>query len=131
MACRRLTGPSSFAPSNILPAASTRKPLSLVRHAPTASKFSRAKPMGSISLWQDEQAGLLRCSSKRSRTDKGLAVSWASFNAGTFGSGGGGGGPLRNSQAEVAAGNGRGPGGGEVRNRKHPRAQKQDGCRSG
>ena len=66
---RRLAGPSSFAPSNIVPDASMRKPLSLVRHAPIASKFSSENPMGSIKLWQDAQAGFLRCSSRRSRTD--------------------------------------------------------------
>ena len=47
-------------------------PLSLMRHAPTTSKFSSARPSGSITLWHDAHAGFLRCSSMRSRTDSDL-----------------------------------------------------------
>ena len=44
----------------------------VTRHAPTASKFSSAKPIGSISLWQPAQAGFARCSSICSRIVSGF-----------------------------------------------------------
>ena len=50
-----------------------RKAAVFRRHAPTASKFSSAKPIGSIILWQAAQAGLLRCSSRRARTGTAFA----------------------------------------------------------
>ena len=64
-ACRRRAGPTrrSAAPSSV------------VRQAPTASKFSSAKPSGSITLWQRAHAGFARCSSIRSRSDCGLPSS--------------------------------------------------------
>src|SRR5262245_26562854 len=67
------------------------------RHCPTESKFSSAKPGGSITRWQPEHVGLCRCSSSCSRTvfgadDVSLLLS---SNVGTFG-GGGGGGVFRN-----------------------------------
>ena len=42
------------------------------RHRPTASKFSMAKPMGSMRAWQLAQAGLARCSVIASRIVSGL-----------------------------------------------------------
>src|SRR5436309_16055372 len=95
MAWYRLAGPSSLAPSNNSPRGSIRKPPSLIRHAPTASKFSSDNPIGSINLWQDAQGSFVRCSSSRCRTDNILASPLVAFSlsAGTFGGGGGGGGP--------------------------------------
>ena len=73
-AARRLTGPSSGVPSNSCPDGSTAAPLSVLRHTPTALKFSSASPMGSIMLWQAAQAALARCLASRSRTGRGLLV---------------------------------------------------------
>src|SRR5215472_1818775 len=81
--------PFTFVPSGRAPDASMGTPESLVRHSPIASKFSIAKPTGSITLWHPEQAGLERCSTMRSRTVP-LAIS---LKAGTLGGGGGGGVP--------------------------------------
>ena len=67
-------------------------PASCVRHAPTASKFSSARPSGSITLWQPAHAGLARCCSIRARTVFG-APGVSSGNGGTSGGGGGGGVP--------------------------------------
>src|SRR5262245_42913645 len=64
---------------------------SAVRHRPIPSKFSRASPMGSISLWQLAQTVLLRCWAMRSRMESDF--SGASFNGGTFAGGDGGGVP--------------------------------------
>ena len=51
-------------PSGIVPVATTGEPSAyVVRYLPMASKFSKPKPTGSISLWQPEQAGLLECAS--------------------------------------------------------------------
>src|SRR6185503_17932007 len=69
IARRRAAGPSIGVPSANCEAASIIAPLSVVRQRPIPSKFSRANPMGSMSLWHPEQAGLLRCSSMRSRMD--------------------------------------------------------------
>ena len=55
------------------PADVDRRPASLVRrHLPIASKFSSAKPSGSICAWQLAQTGFVRCCSMRSRTDARL-----------------------------------------------------------
>ena len=43
-------------------------PPSRMRHLPVASKFSSARPSGSITRWHDVHCGLLRCCSMRSRT---------------------------------------------------------------
>ncbi len=43
---RRLTGPSSLEPSNILPEGSMGSRYPLVRHTPTTSKFSSENPSG-------------------------------------------------------------------------------------
>ena len=46
-------------------------PISFTRHMPTPSKFSSAKPSGSMIAWQLAQVGFFRCSSSRARTDSG------------------------------------------------------------
>ena len=56
---RRLTMPSTLVPSTSTPVASMGLSPSCVRHAPTASKFSIARPIGSKILWHDAQAGLV------------------------------------------------------------------------
>src|SRR5262249_33102579 len=65
------------------------------RHLPTASKFSSAKPSGSIRWWQDAHDGFFRCASIRSRSDRGCPSAPASLSAGMSGGGGGGGAPRR------------------------------------
>ena len=62
-----------------------RPPASRVRHAPTASKFSSAKPIGSMTLWQVAQAGFARCSAICSRMVFGFSPAAVSFSAGTSG----------------------------------------------
>src|SRR5579871_1240620 len=86
--------PLNEAPSGSLPDASIGLyDSSTVRHRPMASKFSNAKPVGSIMLWHELHAGLERCCASRSRTVLTLAwVRW-SLRAGTFGGGSGGGVP--------------------------------------
>ena len=59
---------------------------------PTASKFSSAKPSGSISAWQLAQTGLARCCSIRSRIDSTRAVRRRSLRA-----------PARSAAAAAAA----------------------------
>ena len=91
---RSSTTPLICVPSTSWPDASTgapRVPPSRVRQAPTASKFSSARPAGSIMRWQLAHAGLRRCCSMRSRTDFGLAAPASSSNGGTTSGGGGGG----------------------------------------
>src|SRR6185312_5184874 len=90
---RNSLGPSIFFPSASVPTASIGAPFaSVLRHLPTASKFSRAKPAGSITRWHVAQAGLLRCCSSCSRTVFGAFTSLLlSSRVGTFGGGGGGG----------------------------------------
>ena len=57
-ACRSSTGPSNFSPEGSAPLASMAEPSdSLSRQRPVQSKFSSAKPIGSIRLWHAEQAG--------------------------------------------------------------------------
>ncbi len=64
LACRRAAAPI----------ASIGVPgLDVSRQAPTASKFSSAKPSGSMILWQPRTAGFARCSSIRSRIVCGAA----------------------------------------------------------
>ena len=74
MAWRRLAGPSSFAPSYSLPVGSMRNPLSLVRHTPTASKFSSDNADRVHQFVAPAQVGLVRCSSMRSRTESGFVT---------------------------------------------------------
>src|ERR1051325_9185544 len=84
--------PSNFVPSGNAPDASIGVPASASRQRPTGSKFSMAKPIGSIRAWQLAHAGLARCWIIASRMVSGLPVVLPSvFNAGTFGGGGGGG----------------------------------------
>ena len=92
-----------MAPSGSAPDASIGPPASLdVRQPPIASKFSSAKPSGSIGAWQLAQTGFLRCCSSRSRTDSGLAVLAAFLAArGTSGGGGGGGVPRMFSSSHL------------------------------
>src|SRR5438309_268034 len=69
------------------------EPPSVIRHRPIPSKFSSAKPSGSICLWQPAQAGFARCCSILSRIVKTFPAEPLSVSAGTFGGGGGGGAP--------------------------------------
>src|SRR5205814_8274398 len=63
------------------------------RQRPIASKFSSAKPAGSIMLWHEAQTGSDRCSAIRSRIVFTFACVRRSESAGTFGGGSGGGVP--------------------------------------
>ena len=72
------------------------------RHLPTASKFSIAKPIGSIRAWQLAHAGLARCCGHRVAHRQRLARRAPSvFSAGTFGGGGGGGDDSRFSSTHL------------------------------
>src|SRR6266853_2804567 len=80
-----------FVPSGNAPDASMGLPASRSRHWPTASKFSIAKPIGSIRAWQLAQLGFARCAVIASRIVSVLPASAPSvFKAGMFGGGGGG-----------------------------------------
>ena len=68
-----------------------------VEQAPTASKFSSANPIGSISLWHPEHGGFARCVSICSRIVRGFDSLFSS-RGGTFGGGGGGGVPYKFSR---------------------------------
>src|SRR5688572_1174679 len=74
-----------------------------MRHTPVTSKFSSARPSGSITLWHEVHAGFLRCSSIRSRVDKVRPASTAfvSSSSGTLGGGGGGGEPSSTSMIHL------------------------------
>ena len=65
----------------------------LSRQRPMASKFSSAKPSGSIIVWQVAQTGFVRCCTMRSRIESTLPSALRSRRSGTFGGGGGGGAP--------------------------------------
>src|SRR5579863_3731810 len=94
MACRSAAGPLTLVPSASVPDVSSAAPSApALRHFPTESKFSSAKPTGSITRWQDAQAGLLRCNSNCARTVFGTAAVplLLSSSVGTFGGGGVGG----------------------------------------
>src|SRR6266849_5396756 len=90
-------GPLTLVPSHISEEASIGTPPSppcLVRHLASASKFSSANPMGSISLWQLAHGSCLRCSvicSRNVRIFSGPPL--VSSSGGTFGGGSGGGVP--------------------------------------
>ena len=60
-------------PSASCPAGSIAPPGSLSRHSPMPSKFSSAKPSGSITRWQLAHVGLRRCISSRARSERLLA----------------------------------------------------------
>src|SRR5439155_5514801 len=66
----------------------------LVRNLPIASKFSSAKPIGSMRAWQLAHTGLARCCSMRPRIERTL-LCLSSFSDGTLSGGGGGGAPRR------------------------------------
>ena len=89
LAQRRRRRPPSCRP----PARPTRRsgcPLVVGRaRRPTASKFSSAKPSGSITLWQLAQTGFARCSAICSRIVLGFSPSPFSLSCGTSGGGGG------------------------------------------
>jgi hypothetical protein len=59
------------------------------------SKFSIAKPIGSIERWQPAHTGLARCFSIRSRSESTFPSEPASGKVGTLGGGGCGGTPSR------------------------------------
>ena len=59
-------GPSNFLPSTT-PLTSSFTPPSAVRQAPAASKFSSARPSGSVILWQPAHMGSRVCAARRSR----------------------------------------------------------------
>ena len=89
-------------PPGSTPDASMRAPASRSRHFPTASKFSIAKPIGSIRAWQLAQAGFARCWVIASRIVSVLPGSAPSvFSAGMFGGGGGGGDASRFSSTHL------------------------------
>src|ERR1700690_1566629 len=58
----------SVVPITRLPEEPTAAPLSVVRYAPVASKFSNGKPAGSMVWWQLEQPGIDACTSSVCRT---------------------------------------------------------------
>src|SRR5215468_7366012 len=111
MVSRRVAGPSIGVPSNncVLvsigtPGERTRKPaslidavLSIVRQRPVTSKFSSAKPIGSIIRWQELHAAFARCASIRSRTVSGFPPDTAEVSSSLGTAGGGGGGGVPNS----------------------------------
>ena len=66
-AARKVSGPFSCVPSTNWPVALMGDLPSTVRQRPTRSKFSSENPIGSMILWHEAQAGLLRCSSIFSR----------------------------------------------------------------
>jgi hypothetical protein len=67
-AVRSSATPLNFVPSGSAPDASIGlNDSSTARQRPIASKFSRAKPAGSIMLWHDAQTGLARCCDMRAR----------------------------------------------------------------
>ena len=72
-----------------------------MRQRPTASKFSSAKPTGSIRLWQLAQAALARCCGQPLAHRRALPTTVLSFSAGTSGGGGGGGVPSRFSRIHL------------------------------
>src|SRR5262245_47660088 len=69
-------------------------PPCLVRHFPSASKFSSAKPMGSMILWHPAHGGFFRCAVICSRNVRILpGPPEESSSGGTLGGGSGGGVP--------------------------------------
>src|SRR6516225_3392366 len=92
---RKPTGPSNAVPSGRVPAESIgsvpESPPSS-RHLPSPSKFSSAKPIGSMILWQTAHEGEVACSVMRWRMDSFVWVA-SSFKNGTLAGGGGGGVP--------------------------------------
>ena len=89
-------------PSASWPEASIGPPASCVRHAPTASKFSSAKPIGSITLWQLAHTGIgavLRPSARASSSASRPSAS--PLSDGTSAGGGGTGSPSRFSSTHL------------------------------
>src|ERR1700688_1300304 len=86
---------SSSAPRNALPSGSTPEGSignfpSKVRHAPTASKFSKPKPRESIRAWHEAHTRFFRCCSNCWRSDADEPTA-SSSRLGTLAGGGGGG----------------------------------------
>ena len=93
LACRRAARP-------------TRRSAAPARRAsasgPTASKFSSAKPSGSIRAWQLAHAGFARCCAIARASSAACRVcAFVSLSAGTSGGGGGGGVPSRFSSIHL------------------------------
>src|SRR5580704_4491887 len=94
MASRNAAGPLTLVPSASIPATSSGAPSGPVsRQFPTESKFSSAKPGGSITRWHPAQGWLVRCNSSCARTVFAAAGAplLLSSSVGTFGGGGDGG----------------------------------------
>ena len=93
-AFRNSSGLPNLVPSGSTPDASMGACPSVVRHFPIASKFSSAKPNGSIRWWQVAQTAFWRCACMSSRIDtSGCSRALVSGSGGTLGGGGGGGAP--------------------------------------
>src|SRR5688572_13022082 len=80
-------------PSGSVPEESMSKAPSFVRQEPIALKFSIAKPIASIRVWQFAHDGFARCSSMRFLSVPDEMAFWLSSSSGTLGGGGGGGVP--------------------------------------
>src|SRR5256885_14277972 len=102
------------------PDESMETPPSLVRQAPVASRFSSAKPKGSICEWHVAQVGFFRCSSSRSRPEAGWPPAPVSGRLGTLGGGGGGGAPRRVSSTHLPRNTGEGRLGYDLTGRRLP-----------
>ena len=76
-------------------------PALVERQRPIASKFSSAKPIGSMRTWQDAHAGFRRCTSICSRIDSRRPSAEVACSSGTSGGGGGGGMPSRFSSTQT------------------------------
>src|SRR5437762_13438113 len=74
---------------------------SIVRQAPIASKFSRAKPVGSITPWHILQDALSRCNSSRALTVLGGSPAFCERSVAVSGGGGVGGVPRSLSSTQA------------------------------
>ena len=70
------------------PETSSGAPFSVLRKAPAPSKFSSARPIGSVIRWQPAQEGLELCTARRSRAVRAFSAS-SSLEKSTFGGGSG------------------------------------------
>ena len=84
-----------FARDQLVPEASIGWPCSLSRHRPSALKFSRASPSGSIRAWHEAQDGLAAVQGQRLAEGRVRPPTFlpASSSGGMFGGGGGGASP--------------------------------------
>ena len=83
------TGPETSVPSSA-PLASIGAPFSVVRYAPTPSKFSSVSPIGSVMRWQPAHTGFSRCTVSRSRAVRSSRFSVSSSNEKSTSAGGSG-----------------------------------------